>query len=290
MAFFHSNLTDTVSLDEKIVVLQEWIKQADAILIGAGAGLSAADGFLYQGPRFELFFSDSVKRYGFHDMYNAGFYAFPTLEEKWGYWSRQIFLNRYLDQPGEAYQMLHKLVDGKEYFVLTTNVDHCFQRSTFKHERMFYTQGDYGLWQCAEPCHYKTYDNKEMVLQMVKQQFDCKIPSDLIPKCPICGKPMKMNLRMDSSFVEDDGWHMAEQRYRNFLSEHLNENILFLELGVGYNSPGVIKYPFWNFVANNPDARLVSIDLHCVFVPDYIQDQSLLIKDDIVTVLKKCFT
>ena len=200
--------------------LKSALESADAIVIGAGAGLSTAAGFTYAGDRFRRFFSDFIQKYHFRDMYTGGFYPFPTPEEYWAYWSRYILINRYENPPKPVYQHLLKLVKDKDYFVITTNVDHCFQKAGFEKERLFYTQGDYGLFQCSTPCHRRTYDNEETVLKMVELQKDMRVPSELVPRCPKCGEPMAMNLRSDDTFVEDLGWNEAASRYVNWVQSH----------------------------------------------------------------------
>ena len=265
--------------------LRDEINTADAVVIGAGAGLSTAAGYTYSGERFEKHFSDFAKKYGFKDMYSGGFGPFDCPEEMWAYWSRFIWCNRYTDLDNGTYRTLYELMKDKDYFVITTNVDHQFQRAGFDKERLFYTQGDYGLFQCSEPCHTKTYDNKEAVKEMLKLQKDMKIPSDLIPKCPVCGKPMAMNLRADDTFVEDEGWHWAAQRYTEFLVAHEGSHVLYLELGVGFNTPVIIKYPFWRMTAGNPDAVYACINYGEVYAPDEIKKQSILINGDIRKVL-----
>ena len=265
--------------------LNDALSKADTVLIGAGAGLSTSAGFTYSGERFEKYFSDFRAKYGITDMYSGGFYPFKTLEEFWAYWSRYIMINRYTDAPKPVYENLRKLTAGKNYFVLTTNVDHCFQKAGFDKARLFYTQGDYGLWQCSVPCHDKTYDNEDAVRKMVETQKDMRIPSDLIPYCPRCGKPMSMNLRSDSTFVEDEGWHRASERYGNFLASHKNEKILLLELGVGSNTPGIIKYPFWRMCADNPRSLYACINYGEAFCPDEIRDRAICINGDIANVL-----
>ena len=206
-------------------------------MIGAGAGLSASAGFDYSGARFTKYFSDFAEKYGIRDMYTGGFYPFSTLEEYWAYWSRYVLINRYQDAPKPVYAALRKLVQGRDYFVITTNVDHCFQKAGFDKKRLFYTQGDYGLFQCSEPCCQETFENEAQIRAMVERQEDMKIPPELLPRCPHCGKPMTMNLRADASFVEDEGWHRAAERYENFLRTRAGGKTLFLELGVGYNTP-----------------------------------------------------
>ena len=255
------------------------------MVVGAGAGLSASAGFTYSGPRFEAHFSDFEAKYGFHDMYSGGFYPYRTPEEFWAFWSRYILLNRYTDAPGPVYGDLLKLVDGRDYFVLTTNVDHCFQKAGFDRGRLFYTQGDYGLWQCSRPCHDATYDNEEAVRRMAAEQRDMKIPAGLIPCCPKCGRPMAMNLRCDDTFVEDEGWHAAQDRYQDFLRRRAGGKLLFLELGVGGNTPGIIKYPFWKMTAANTSAFYVCINRGEACAPSEIADRSLCVNLDIAQVL-----
>ena len=217
--------------------LQAEFQHADAVLVGAGSGLSTSAGFTYGGERFQKYFGDFSEKYGIRDMYSGGFYPYSSLEEYWAWWSRHIYYNRYVDIPKPVYQKLLEIVKDKDYFVLTTNVDHCFQKAGFDKKRLFYIQGDYGLWQCSEPCHEKTYDNEEIVLEMLKEQKDMRIPPELVPRCPVCGKPMTMNLRCDNTFVQDEGWYAAQERYTDFLRRHKGLKVLYLELGVGANTP-----------------------------------------------------
>ena len=278
--------TSTVSCFEQIDKLKKEIEKADAIIIGAGAGMSTSAGFTYDGERFEKYFSDFYKKYGISDMYAGGFYPYETLEEYWAWWSRHIYVNRYDVSVGEPYSTLLKIVQNKDYFVLTSNVDHQFQLAGFDKKRLFYTQGDYGLWQCSKACHDKTYDNEETVRKMVAEQKDMKIPTELIPKCPVCGAPMTMNLRCDSFFVEDEGWHAAANRYTDFISKHKNKHVLFLELGVGGNTPGIIKYPFWRMTYQNPKAVYACVNLKETFAPKEIEERSICIDGDIGEVLE----
>lgn len=227
----------TGGYSQKIECLKAELQSADAILIGAGSGLSASAGLTYGGERFLKYFSDFREKYGITDMYSGGFYPFPSLEEYWGWWSRHIYYNRYDVMPGKPYADLLELVRGRNYFVLTTNVDHQFQLAGFDKARLFYTQGDYGLWQCSEPCHQATYDNGAAVRRMIAEQADMRVPSELIPHCPKCGKPMTMNLRCDDTFVQNEGWYAAARRYEDFLHRHRHGHILLLELGVGGNTP-----------------------------------------------------
>lgn len=286
-----SNIQTTKStgnISDKIEKLKEKIRTADAVVIGAGAGLSTAAGFTYSGERFEKYFSDFSQKYGFEDMYSGGFYPYKTPEEHWAYWSRYIFVNRYMDPPTDLYNKLYESVKDKDYFVITTNVDHCFQKAGFDKKRLFYTQGDYGLFQCSEPCCQETFDNKDIIFEMLKQQKDMKIPTELLPICPHCGKPLTMNLRSDDKFVEDEGWHRAAEQYENFLRTRANEKILFLELGVGYNTPVIIKYPFWHMTAKNTNATYACINQGQAVCPAEIRDKSICINDDISNIINKC--
>lgn len=275
----------TKSCSEQISRLKEALSSADAVVIGAGAGLSTFAGFVYTGERFNQYFSDFEEKYGFHDMYSGGFYPYSTPEEHWAFWSRYIYVNRYMDAPKPVYQQLLELVKEKDYFVITTNVDHCFQKAGFDKKRLFYTQGDYGLFQCSVPCDIDTYENEETIRRMMDEQKDMKIPTELIPKCPKCGKPLTMNLRSDNKFVEDEGWIKAAERYENFLRTRKNQKILFLELGVGYNTPVIIKYPFWQMTAKNPDATYACINRGEAICPNEIERQSTCINGDIGEIL-----
>lgn len=271
---------------EQIDKLNKAIKQADTIVIGAGAGLSTSAGFTYSGERFEKYFDDFIKKYGFDNMYSGGFYAFESLEEHWAYWSRYIYINRYVNPPKPLYENILKLIKDKDYFVITTNVDHCFQKAGFDKKRLFYTQGDYGLFQCIEPCCQETYNNEDIINAMIKEQENMKIPSELLPVCPHCGKAMTMNLRCDNTFVEDEGWHKAAERYQNFIRTRINTKILFLELGVGYNTPAIIKYPFWQMTANNKEATYACINYGQASVPNDIIKKSICINEDIFKVVE----
>lgn len=276
----------TKSCSKPMERLKAALQDCDAVVIGAGAGLSTAAGFTYTGERFEQHFSDFSQKYGIQDMYSGGFYPFPTMKEFWAYWSRYIYINRYMDAPKPVYDDLLKLVQDKDYFVITTNVDHCFQKASFDKKRLFYTQGDYGLFQCSEPCCQETFDNEAVIREMVKRQKDMKIPPELLPVCPHCGKPLTMNLRSDNKFVEDEGWHRATERYENFLRTREGGKILFLELGVGYNTPVIIKYPFWQMTAQNPNATYVCVNQGQAICPQEIEQRSICMNADIGQVLQ----
>ena len=276
----------TKSCSEPIERLKAALRDCDAVVIGAGSGLSTAAGFTYTGERFEKYFSDFAAKYGIQDMYSGGFFPFATPEEHWAYWSRYIFINRYHDAPKPVYDDLLKLVQDKDYFVITTNVDHCFQKAGFGKKRLFYTQGDYGLFQCSEPCCQETFDNEAVIQEMVERQKDMKIPSELLPVCPHCGKPLTMNLRSNDTFVEDEGWHRAAERYENFLRTREGQKILFLELGVGYNTPVIIKYPFWQMTAKNMNAIYACINQGQAVCPQEIEQRSICMNADIGQVLQ----
>ncbi len=284
--------------EASIARLKTELDSAEAVVIGGGAGLSTAAGFIYTGERFDKYFRDFAEKYHFEDMYSGGFIVLQLPpEELWAYWSRYIYINRYMDPPKPVYDDLLSLVKDKDYFVITTNVDHCFQKAGFDKARLFYTQGDYGLWQCSEPCHGKTYDNFEVVREMVRSQgfvvaeggtltvpdgvtLKMTVPSELVPRCPVCGKPMTMNLRSDDTFVEDDGWRRASAAYSEFLRAHEGRRVLFLEIGVGMNTPVIIKYPFWRMTYNNPNAFYACLNYSEAFCPEQIEDRSVCIGGD----------
>lgn len=292
-------ITGNESYAQQITKLKAALDAADAVLVGAGAGLSASAGFDYSGARFRKYFSDLAATYGLTDMYSGGFVMMRYSPEAfWAFWSRNIYINRYMNPPKPVYDKLFELVRGKDYFVLTTNVDHCFQKAGFDKERLFYTQGDYGLWQCGTPCHQATYDNKETVVKMLKAQgFELDgdgnlslpegvvptstVPSGLVPGCPVCGEPMTMNLRCDHTFVEDDGWHRANDRYEAFVKRVKDKKILLLELGVGGNTPVIIKYPFWQLAAQNEQATYACVNLGESVCHEDISRRSICIDGDI---------
>ena len=291
-------------MDEKALLLKEKISHADAVIIGAGAGLSTAAGFVYSGGRFERYFGDFSRKYGFQDMYTGGFFPYQTREEFWAFWSRYIWINRYMDPPGSAYHDLYELVRGRDYFVLTTNVDHCFQKAGFDKKRLFYTQGDYGLFQCTKPCCQRTWDNESMIRGMVLAQgytlgqrnelilpagrkAGMSIPAELVPKCPNCGRPLTMNLRSDDKFVEDEGWQAAALEYEIWMAQHQDRKVVFLEIGVGYNTPGIIKYAFWQQVYQNKNAFYACLNMQEDRVPEEITDRSVLIGGDSAKVIRE---
>lgn len=292
------------TFDDKINKLRSALRECDAVIVGAGAGFSTAAGFTYAGERLMEYFPDFVARYGFTDMYSGGFYPFPNPEEQWAYWSRYIYINRFMNAPKPLYENLLSLIREKDYFIITTNVDHCFQKAGFDKARLFYTQGDYGLWQCSVPCHEETYDNESVVREMVLSQgftiaeggglvapantadLSMRVPLGLVPRCPRCGEPMAMNLRADDTFVEDEGWFKAALRYRAFCESHKDANVLFWEMGVGYNTPGIIKYPFWHMTRDNPQATYACVNFGEAACPKEIKDRSICLQADVGEVLK----
>lgn len=272
---------------EQISETAKQIAEADAIVIGAGAGLSTAAGFTYSGKRFQEHFSEFIEKYGMTDMYSAGFYPFQTQEEKWAYWSRHVYWNRYDVPAGQPYRDLYQIVKDKNYFIITTNVDHQFQLAGFPDEKIFATQGDYGLFQCARACHNRLYENESQVRDMMKHQEDCKIPEELVPKCPVCGGDMEVNLRSDSYFVEDLAWHRAAKRYEQFLKDSKGKRMIFMELGVGMNTPGIIKYPFWQMVNREQNALYICMNKGEAWAPQEIGTRSICINTDLAEALKK---
>ena len=266
--------------------LADWLSECDSIVVGAGSGLSTSAGFTYDGPRFQENFGDFIGKYGYSDMYRASFQRYESPEEHWAFWSRMIAINRYDQDDNGTYAALLDLLRERDYFVITTNVDHCFQRFGFDKSHLFYTQGDYGLWQCPKPCHNSTYDNEVTVRRMVKEQEDMRVPSELIPRCPICRRPMTMNLRMDDTFVQDFGWYEAAKRYDDFIDRHSMSKVLYLELGVGFNTPSIIKYPFWNMTARNRDARYACINLSEAYCPEQLGVRAMGLKMDIGEALR----
>ena len=287
---------------DSLAQLGRELDTADAIIIGAGAGLSTSAGLSYSGERFHKYFHDFAEKYPIQDIYSGGFYPFDTLEEHWAWWSRHIWINRYMDAPKPVYNRLYEMVKNRDYFILTTNVDHQFQKAGFDKHRLFYTQGDYGLWQCNVPCHNETYDNEATVRKMVEAQgfaftkdgdlyvpdgikLKMEVPSELIPYCPHCHKPMSMNLRADDTFVEDAGWHHAAERYEEFLQSHRKQKVLFLELAVGYNTPSIVKYSFWRMTHDWPNATYACLNYGEAYAPDEIKRKSICVNGDIGEIL-----
>ena len=257
------------------------------ILIGAGAGFSASAGYTYSGERFKKYFADFEEKFGFQDMYSGGFYPYETAGEFWAFWARNILCNRY-DQPeSTVHKKLLEIVKDKDYFVLTTNVDHLFQNNGFDKSKLFYTQGDYGLFQCPTPCHNKTYDNENLVREMNAHEKNLSVPEKYFPRCPKCGEVMTTNLRVDDLFVEDEGWKIHSYYYQKFLQKHTDSEIVYLELGVGANTPGIIKYPFWRFTLNNPKAHYICVNKGEIYFPEELAKQGIGIDSDIADFLNK---
>jgi len=307
MFFFNRNTIqypgENIPYEEQVRKLKEKMQNAEAIVLGAGAGLSTAAGLTYSGERFQKYFFDFAKKYSIRDIYSGGFFPFESPEEFWAWWSRSIYFNRYIDAPSDVYGNLKKIVEGKDYFVLTTNVDHQFQRAGFEKERLFYTQGDYGLFQSSRPTVAKTYDNQETVEKMLEAQgfvrddagifqlpedkkLKMSIPTELIPICPDDGLPMTTNLRVDENFVEDAGWKMAAKRYQDFLHSHKGKHVLYWELGVGMNTPVIIKFPFWQYTKENPNAYYACLNLGEAGCSREISKRSICLNADIGQVLR----
>ena len=313
-------MEDSAGREAQTGRLKEAIADAEKIVIGAGAGLSTSAGYVYNGERFQKYFGDFAAKYGYRDMYSGGFYRYPSEEERWAFWSRNIYINRYMDPPKPVYDDLLALVKDKDYFVITTNVDHCFQRTGFDKKRLFYTQGDYGLWQCSKPCHDKTYDNEEVVKEMLLAQgftiaadgtlelpcdeklriraedaqqanaaglLKTEVSAELVPRCPVCGAPMSMNLRADDTFVEDQGWYDASAAYAGYLKTCEGKRVLYLELGVGGNTPMIIKYPFWVMAYENEQATYACLNYEEACCPEKLKERSILIGGDTGNILSK---
>ena len=285
--FTRSGTSRSTGRPSDVERLRDVFDEADAVVVGAGSGLSTAAGHEYGGERFRRLFPDFERRYGFHDMYAGTFYPFPTQEEYWAYMSRHVMANRYSPETSTLYADLVGMLDGVDYFVVTTNVDHCFQRAGVDRKRLYYTQGDYGLFQCSGPCCQETWDNESAIRRMAAEQRDCRVPSGLVPRCPRCGRPARMNLRCDDTFVEDEGWHLAAERYMDYLRRKRGQNVLYLELGVGYNTPSIIKYPFWRMTAENPKATYACVNVGDARVPTEISRRSISIQRDIAEVVSE---
>ena len=301
---FRGGLTEgNLSREEAIQKLRGEIAEADAVVIGAGAGLSTSAGFIYNGERFYRYFSDFAARFGIRDMYAGGFYPYPDAETRWAFWARNIYVNRYMDPPKPVYQDLYQLVKDKDYFVITTNVDHCFQKAGFDKKRLFYTQGDYGLFQSVDPSNRRTFDNEAWVMQAMESQgfvkntegifempaggVSMKIPTGCIPKHPDDGTEVTMNLRADDTFVEDEGWHAASAAYSDFLRRHEGLYVLFLEIGVGGNTPVIIKYPFWQMTNDNKNASYACLNYNEAVCPQQIEERAIVIGGDSGSVIKQ---
>lgn len=293
----------TGTRQDQLLHLKKEIESADAIVIGAGAGLSTAAGLTYSGERFEEYFFDFAEEFGIQDMYSGGFYPFPDAETRWAWWARHIYFNRYIDAPKPLYRELLRLVEGKNYFVITTNVDHQFQRAGIDKNRLFYTQGDYGLFQSVNPSIRKTFDNEDWVIRAMEAQgferdeegvfgvpadrnISMRIPAELIPFCPEDGSDMTMNLRADDTFVEDDGWHRASAAYWDFLCRCQGQHVLFLEIGVGSNTPVIIKYPFWQMTNDNGNAVYACLNYNEAFCPKQIEERSICIDGEADEIIK----
>lgn len=268
--------------------IKKWIDECDAIIVGAGAGLSEASGVHYSGEKFNKDFKDFIKKYKFTDLYTSSFYPFKTEEEKWAYWSKHIYFSYYENKENKLYKELFKLVKNKKYFVITTNTDGLFINNGFDKNKVFEVQGSYSKLQCSIPCHNTLYYNEETIMKMIKNiDSDLKIPSSLVPKCPVCHENMSVNLRCDDTFVEDENWEKLNNNYNKFMKDNLDKKVLFLEFGVGFNTPGIIRFPFENLVYNYDNFKLIRFNDKYYKVPSEIKDRSISVKDDISKVIKE---
>ncbi len=279
-------------MENQIIRAYLLLKEAEVVLIGAGAGASAAAGLAYSGERFTSNFGEFIEKYGSRymtDMYTAGFYPFPTQEAKWGYWSMHSMINRFLPPAMPLYRQLYEMVKEKDYFVLTTNVDHQFQKAGFAADRIFATQGDYGNIQCEKGCHPKIYDAEELFYQMHQARQDCLVPSYMVPKCPVCGGNMTMHLRSDQYFVEDENWYKAAGKYKDFLKKLENKKSVLLELGVGFNTPTIIRFPFEKMVLENKALSLIRFNKDESFVPEDLGSRAVGIGGDMAQVISELY-
>lgn len=267
--------------DATLQKLAQELNKADAVLVGAGTGLSEAAGFTRTAPYFTRHFSDFIDKYGFEDLCTAARFNYPSQEEKWAFWSRAIYLYRYSPAPRPVYNTLFEIIKDKDYFVITTTADHMFQKSGFDSDRLFYTYGDYGTWQCSQPCNDATYDNEDAVRKMMEAQRDMKVPRSLIPICPACGRKMKVNLLTDDSFVENDGWYRAEERYEHYVRSHKSGRIVFLDIGTTASTPIIIKCPFTQMTYENPLATYATIADCALPEAEEIKDRALYVNNDI---------
>lgn len=272
--------------NKRISEVKNLISKADYVLIGAGSGLSTAAGLEYFGESFEKNFKEFIEKYNFPDLYSASFYDFNTQEEKWAFFAKMIFLNRFNKEPLKLYQEIYCLIKEKDYFVITTNVDGQFEKAGFEKERVFETQGDYAYLQCENACHNKLYYNYDLVNEWLKNTKDCKIPSNLVPKCPVCGGNMEMNLRKDANFVQDENWYKQDKRYGEFLDKSQDKSLLLLEIGVGFNTPGIIRFPFEQMVYNNIHTNLVRINKDYAFTNKEIENKTILFDEDVNTIIE----
>lgn len=268
--------------------LASLIKDADAVVVGVGAGMSASDGFTYVGDRFKKNFPDFIEKYGWFDMLQASLFDFPTTEEYWAFQSRFVKLN-YIDQPvGKSYVALKEMLEHTPYFVITTNADNAFYKADYDMDKVFYYQGEYALMQCSQFCHNETYRDDEMMLKMVEQQQDMKVPYDLIPFCPKCNAKLEINKRnAEKGMVESPHFFEQKARYEAFLNEYKSGKVIYLEIGVGYTTPQFIKHPFWRFTRQNKDAKFVTMNQKSYRIPDDIKEQSIALTDDIQTTIVK---
>lgn len=261
------------------------LAKTPAVLIGGGAGLSAAAGIDYSGDAFRRAFADYIARYGFSDLYSSGFYPFPTEAERWAYWARHVDYAAVKPPAMPLYVRLLELVRGKEYFVITTNVDAQFEKAGFAPERLFAVQGDYREMQCANACHRKVYSNLDAVQRILETTQDLTIPAGSVPRCPVCGGRMEMHLRIDEHFIEDEKWHRAARRYEEFLAGHAKGETVLLELGVGFNTPTIIRYPFEELAFFNRGALLVRLNRENIPLRLPIQSRTVTITEPMQAVV-----
>ena len=227
-----------------------------------------------------------LQKYGFTDLYSSSFYDFETEEEKWAYFAKHIYFACTGMEGTKLYKNIYEAIKDKEYFVITTNVDDQFYKSGFDKNKIFRVQGSYRYIQCSKACHDKLYDDTEMVKDMIKAtDKELKIPSSLVPICPVCFEYMEPNLRKDEYFVEDENWHKQSMAYRDFLERNKDKKLLLLEFGVGFNTPGIIRYPFEKLTKVHEKWKLVRFNKELKCFAD-LKDRFVGITQDLNSIFR----
>lgn len=271
---------------KEIAILLEKIEQSDAICIGAAAGMSTASGQRHHyesDSNFKKYFSEFEKKYGFQGTFNGFYYPYKTAEERGAFMITALKLQ--FDLPvGETYENLYELVKNKNYFVVTTNQDMQFHH-LFPDEKVGTIQGDNAYFQCRRPCHDGLYSSREIVERLYEKIKDCKIPSELIPRCPKCGGELEPWVR-GYTFLEGKKYKEQYKKWEDFLHNNLHKKILFLELGVGRMTPMFIREPFWNFTDQLPQAYYVAVNPKDACMPEELEGKGTIIYEDIAAVLR----
>lgn len=282
---YWQTLNEVSSLSQAELLI-ELVDEAEAIVIGIGAGMSAAAGFTYVGKRFTDAFPDFISKYRFFDMLQASLFEYEDLQEYWAFQSRFSLLN-FFDQPvGQAYLNLRKIIKGKNYHIITTNADNAFYAAEYDMDKVFRIQGEYGLWQCVNHCHQQTYQNEALIREMVEKQSHMKVPKELVPYCPKCGAPLEVNKRtIEKGMVEDSHFHEQKHRYEQFINDNNGKKVLYLEIGVGHTTPQLIKQPFQQMTEDNEQALFVTMNQKDYFIPRNIRSRTIRLDKDIAEIL-----